>query len=244
MKLFSLKKLILLLIILISLYISYNIFITLQFKSLIQANLSKININYDKVEFSWYPSHLNAFILKPTLKKSNQFSFIEMDDLSISMNPFNINEISITSSKINNNTSTDDLEFFLINNLVSKVSMKDKKLQNIIIISDKINFNFYGQRIGDIKKTTLRMIKDESEVYRINFSGYATNVLESSPNETKILMTGEVSYSNNNLNGNIQLDISDVANNDILFSTPLVIKNWIVSVLFIPVIDLKELFSF
>tara|TARA_Y100000992_G_C20938986_1_gene338106 strand:+ start:51 stop:533 length:483 start_codon:yes stop_codon:yes gene_type:complete len=160
------------------------------------------------------------------------------------MNPFNINEISITSSKINNNTSTDDLEFFLINNLVSKVLMKDNKLQNIIIISDKINFNFYGQRIGDIKKITLRMIKDESEVYKINFSGYATNVLESSSNETKILMTGEVSYSNNNLNGNIQLDISDVANNDNLFSTPLVIKNGVVSVLFIPVIDLKELFAF
>ena len=88
------------------------------------------------------------------------------------------------------------------------------------------------------------MNKVNDNGYRVFFTAVASNVLDSFKNETRILLEGKISDLSTNLNGNIQLDVSNVENNDNLFSTPLVIENGIVSVLFIPLIDLKELFSF
>ena len=115
-----------------------------------------------------------------------------------------------------------------------------KNRMNSLKETETINYT----NLENIKKIIFKMNKVNENGYRVFFTAVASNVLDSFKNETRILLEGKISDLSTNLNGNIQLNVSNVENNDNLFSTPLVIKNGIISVLFIPLIDLKELFSF
>ena len=148
------------------------------------------------------------------------------------------------SKSINSSFNKDDSLDFFLNDIQLRLTMDKGQINEIYSISNDMSLNIGDYNIENIRKIIFKMNKVNENGYRVFFTAVASNVLDSFKNETRILLEGKISDLSTNLNGNIQLDVSNVENNDNLFSTPLVIKNGIISVLFIPLIDLKELFSF
>ena len=58
----------------------------------------------------------------------------------------------------------------------------------------------------------------------------------------KLELKGGYTFNHAKINGDLQLEILDLNNNQKLFSAPIKIQDNIASFLFIPLIDLNELF--
>ena len=58
----------------------------------------------------------------------------------------------------------------------------------------------------------------------------------------KLELKGGYTLKNSKVNGDLQLEILDLSNNQKLFSAPIKIQDNVASFLFIPLIDLNELF--
>ena len=244
MKIFSFNKIILFVLAILVFYSIYWLFISFQLKSQLSSNLEKYNIKYDALRVTGYPYRISGLIVNPDLNRSDSLSNIEIGNIKIDMNPLDISKLMIRTDKIYSSFNGDDsLNFFLLD-IQLRLSTDKGQINEIYSISNDMSLNIGDYNIENIRKIIFKINKNNENGYRIFFTAIASNVLDSFKNETRILLEGNISDLSANLNGNIQLDVSNVENNDNLFSTPLVIKNGIVSVLFIPLIDLKELLSF
>ena len=244
MKIFSFNRIIVLVLAILVFYSIYWMFISFQLKSQLSSNLERYNIKYNDLRVTGYPYRISGLIVNPNLNRSDSLSNIEIGNIKIDMNPFDISKLMVRTDKINSSFNEDDSLNFFLNDIQLRLTMDKGQINEIYSISNDMSLNIGDYNIENIKKIIFKMNKVNENGYRVFFTAVASNVLDSFKNETRILLEGKISDLSTNLNGNIQLDVSNVENNDNLFSTPLVIKNGIISVLFIPLIDLKELFSF
>ena len=79
---------------------------------------------------------------------------------------------------------------------------------------------------------------------RDSLTAVTSSVLDSFNGDVRVILEGNLTNSNQSLNGSLQLDVIDESSNNNLFSTPIIVNNGIVSLLFIPLVDLRDLFSF
>ena len=244
MTIFSFNRIILLVLAILVIYSIYWLFISFQLKSQLSSNLDRFNIKYDELRVTGYPYRLSGLIVNPNLNRSDNLSNIEIGNIKIDMNPLDISKLMMRIDKINSPVNGDgSLNFFFLD-IQLRLSMEKGQITEVYSISNNMSLNVGDNNIENIRKIIFKINKNYENSYRIFFTAVASNVLDTFKNETRILLEGNVSDLSTNLNGNIQLDVSNVENNDNLFSTPLVIKNGVVSMLFIPLIDLKELLSF
>ena len=112
----------------------------------------------------------------------------------------------------------------------------------LLLISDYLDLNYHDYNIGKISQTVMKINLDNQSIYQINFSAIANDLLNSYLGKTKISLNGEISSITND--GVLQIDIIENENQNKLFSAPLTINNGKVSLLFVPLLDLKDLSFF
>ena len=131
---------------------------------------------------------------------------------------------------------------FDFKNLQGKIVLNEGIVMKLLLISDYLDLNYNEYKVGTINQLLMRIDLDDQSVYKIDFSGIANDFLNSYIGKTKVSINGEISSIT--YNGSLQVDIIENENQNKLFSAPLTVNNGKVSLLFMPLLDLKDLSFF
>ena len=239
------KRIIFFIFAVLLIYSAYWLFISVQFKTQIKNNLDYINSNYSNIKVSGYPYRMSALINDLSLSnlENNFLSNINFYDVRIDMNPFQIDTLYLRSNQVQGLEGANSTEsLFNFKNLQGKIVLSEGMIIKLLLISDYLDLNYHEYNIGKISQTVMKINLDNQSIYQINFSGIANDLLNSYLGKTKISLNGEISSITND--GVLQIDIIENENQNKLFSAPLTINNGKVSLLFVPLLDLKDLSFF
>ena len=239
MKFISFNKIILLVILILALYSLYWLFISFQLKTQLVSNLNKYNVSYKSLKVTGYPYRLTALIESPNL-----LSLIKLDDVNINMNPLDVSKLMISTNRLMGSEKNNDSFNFLINEIQLRLSMADDQLNEIYSIANNMNLRIKEYNIQNINKIIFKISRVTDEEFKIFLTAETSSVLDSFNEDVRVILEGSLTNSNQSLNGSLQLDVIDESSNNNLFSTPIIVNNGIVSLLFIPLVDLRDLFSF
>ena len=122
--------------------------------------------------------------------------------------------------------------------------MADDQLNEIYSIANNMNLRIKEYNIQNINNIIFKISRVTDEEFKIFLTAETSSVLDSFNEDVRVILEGSLTNSNQSLNGSLQLDVIDESSNNNLFSTPIIVNNGIVSLLFIPLVDLRDLFSF
>ena len=239
------RRIIFLVIAILFIYSAYWLFISVQFKTQIKNNLDNMNSSYSNISISGYPYRMSALINDLMFSKfeNNFLSNINFHDVRIDMNPFQIDTLYLRSNQVEGSDIANSLEsLFDFKNLQGKIVLNDGIVMKLLLISDYLDLNYNEYKVGTINQLLMRIDLDDQSVYKIDFSGIANDFLNSYIGKTKVSIYGEISSIT--YNGSLQVDIIENENQNKLFSAPLTVNNGKVSLLFMPLLDLKDLSFF
>ena len=239
------RRIIFLIIAILFIYSAYWLFISVQFKTQIKNNLDKVNSSYSNISISGYPYRMSALINDLMFSKfeNNFLSNINFHDVRIDMNPFQIDTLYLRSNQVEGSDIANSSEsLFDFKNLQGKIVLNEGKVMKLLLISDYLDLNYNEYKVGTINQLLMRIDLDDQSVYKIDFSGIANDFLNSYIGKTKVSINGEISSIT--YNGSLQVDIIENENQNKLFSAPLTVNNGKVSLLFMPLLDLKDLSFF
>ena len=239
------RRIIFLVIAILFIYSAYWLFISVQFKTQIKNNLDKVNSSYSNISISGYPYRMSALINDLMFSKfeNNFLSNINFHDVRIDMNPFQIDTLYLRSNQVEGSDIANSSEsFFDFKNLQGKIVLNEGIVMKLLLISDYLDLNYNEYKVGTINQLLMRIDLDDQSVYKIDFSGIANDFLNSYIGKTKVSINGEISSIT--YNGSLQVDIIENENQNKLFSAPLTVNNGKVSLLFMPLLDLKDLSFF
>ena len=160
------------------------------------------------------------------------------------MNPIDVSKLMISTNRLMGSEKNNDSFNFLINEIQLRLSMTDDQLNEIYSIANNMNLRIKEYNIQNINKIILKISRVTDEEFKIFLTAETSSVLDSFNEDVRVILEGSLTNSNQSLNGSLQLDVIDESSNDNLFSTPIIVNNGIVSLLFIPLVDLRDLFSF
>ena len=239
------RRIIFLVIAILFIYSAYWLFISVQFKTQIKNNLDKVNSSYSNISISGYPYRMSALINDLMFSKfeNNFLSNINFHDVRIDMNPFQIDTLYLRSNQVEGSDIANSSEsLFDLKNLQGKIVLNEGIVMKLLLISDYLDLNYNKYKVGTINQLLIRIDLDDQSVYKIDFSGIANDFLNSYIGKTKVSINGEISSIT--YNGSLQVDIIENENQNKLFSAPLTVNNGKVSLLFMPLLDLKDLSFF
>ena len=239
------RRIIFLVIAILFIYSAYWLFISVQFKTQIKNNLDNMNSSYSNISISGYPYRMSALINDLMFSKfeNNFLSNIYFHDVRIDMNPFQIDTLYLRSNQVEGSDIANSSEsFFDFKNLQGKIVLNEGIVMKLLLISDYLDLNYNEYKVGTINQLLMRIDLDDQSVYKIDFSGIANDFLNSYIGKTKVSINGEISSIT--YNGSLQVDIIENENQNKLFSAPLTVNNGKVSLLFMPLLDLKDLSFF
>ena len=239
------RRIIFLVIAILFIYSAYWLFISVQFKTQIKNNLDNMNSSYSNISISGYPYRMSALINDLMFSKfeNNFLSNINFHDVRIDMNPFQIDTLYLRSNQVEGSDIANSLEsLFDFKNLQGKIVLNEGIVMKLLLISDYLDLNYNEYKVGTINQLLMRIDLDDQSVYKIDFSGIANDFLKSYTGKTKVSINGEISSIT--YNGSLQVDIIENENQNKLFSAPLTVDNGKVSLLFMPLLDLKDLSFF
>ncbi len=239
------RRIIFLVIAILFIYSAYWLFISVQFKTQIKNNLDKVNSSYSNISISGYPYRMSALINDLMFSKfeNNFLSNLNFHDVRIDMNPFQIDTLYLRSNQVEGSDIANNSEsLFDFKNLQGKIVLNEGKVMKLLLISDYLDLNYNEYKVGTINQLLMRIDLDDQSVYKIDFSGIANDFLNSYIGKTKVSINGEISSIT--YNGSLQVDIIENENQNKLFSAPLTVNNGKVSLLFMPLLDLKDLSFF
>ena len=160
------------------------------------------------------------------------------------MNPLDVSKLMISTNRLMGSEKNNDSFNFLINEIQLRLSMDGDQLNEIYSIANNMNLRIKEYNIQNINKIIFKISRVANEEFKIFLTAETSNVLDSFNEDVRVILEGSLTNSNQSLNGSLQLDVIDESSNDNLFSTPIIVNNGIVSLLFIPLVDLRDLFSF
>ena len=239
------RRIIFLVIAILFIYSAYWLFISVQFKTQIKNNLDKVNSSYSNISISGYPYRMSALINDLMFSKfeNNFLSNINFHDVRIDINPFQIDTLYLRSNQVEGSDIANSSEsLFDLKNLQGKIVLNEGIVMKLLLISDYLDLNYNKYKVGTINQLLIRIDLDDQSVYKIDFSGIANDFLNSYIGKTKVSINGEISSIT--YNGSLQVDIIENENQNKLFSAPLTVNNGKVSLLFMPLLDLKDLSFF
>ncbi len=239
------RRIIFLVIAILFIYSAYWLFISVQFKTQIKNNLDNMNSSYSNISISGYPYRMSALINDLMFSKveNNFLSNINFHDVRIDMNPFQIDTLYLRSNQVEGLDTANSLEsLFDFKNLQGKIVLNEGIVMKLLLISDYLDLSYNEYKVGTINQLLMRIDLDDQSVYKIDFSGIANDFLNSYIGKTKVSINGEISSIT--YNGSLQVDIIENENQNKLFSAPLTVNNGKVSLLFMPLLDLKDLSFF
>ena len=246
MKILSFKSIIVFIITILILYSAYWIFLSTQLKSEINrlANESNI-ISYDSIKITGFPYRMEAQIknlnINEEIQDSSFHSFSPV--VKIDINPINLKKIVVRTKIIESHINMNDVFLDIsMEEVRSAITTKDNTLSEIIIAINKADIKFNNLELDTINKIYFKQETNEDLTGNINLSAEGSDLIASSSGGMKLELKGGYTLKNSKVNGDLQLEILDLSNNQKLFSAPIKIQDNVASFLFIPLIDLNELF--
>jgi len=246
MKILSFKNIIIFIITILILYSAYWIFLSTKLKSEINrfANESNI-ISYDSIKITGFPYRMEAQIKNLNINEEIQdSSFRTFSPLvKVDINPINLKKIVVRTKIIESHINMNDVFLDIsMEEVRSAITTRDNTLSEIIIAINKADIKFNNLELDTINKIYFKQQTNEDLTGNINLSAEGSDLIASSSGGMKLELKGGYTLKNSNVNGDLQLEILDLSNNQKLFSAPIKIQDNVASFLFIPLIDLNELF--
>ncbi len=246
MKILSFKSIIVFIITILILYSAYWIFLSTQLKSEINrlANESNI-ISYDSIKITGFPYRMEAQIKNLNINEEIQDSSFRSFSpvVKIDINPINLKKIVVRTKIIESHININEVFLDIsMEEVRSAITTRDNTLSEIIIAINKADIKFNNLELDTINKIYFKQETNEDLTGNINLSAEGSDLIASSSGGMKLELKGGYTLKNSNVNGNLQLEILDLNNNQKLFSAPIKIQDNVASFLFIPLIDLNELF--
>jgi len=246
MKILSFKSIIVFIITILILYSAYWIFLSAQLKSEINrfANESNI-ISYDSIKITGFPYRMEAQIKNLNINEEIQdSSFRTFSPLvKVDINPINLKKIVVRTKIIESHINMNDVFLDIsMEEVRSAITTRDNTLSEIIIAINKADIKFNNLELDTINKIYFKQQTNEDLTGNINLSAEGSDLIASSSGGMKLELKGGYTLKKSKVNGDLQLEILDLNNNQKLFSAPIKIQDNIASFLFIPLIDLNELF--
>tara|TARA_Y100000748_G_scaffold150217_1_gene125620 strand:+ start:173 stop:922 length:750 start_codon:yes stop_codon:yes gene_type:complete len=246
MKILSFKSIIVFIITILILYSAYWIFLSTQLRSEINrlANESNI-ISYDSIKIAGFPYRMEAQIKNLNVNEEIQDSSFRAFSpvVKVDINPTNLKKIVVRTKIIESHINIDDIFLDIsMEDVRSAITTKNNILSEIIIAINKAGIKFNNLELDAINKIYFKQETNEDLAGNINLSAEGSDLIASSSGGMKLELKGRYTLKKSIVNGDLQLEILDLSNDEKLFSAPIKIQDNVVSFLFIPLIDLNELF--
>jgi len=246
MKIFNFKSIIVFIITILILYSAYWIFLSTQVRSEINSLADESNIiSYDYIKITGFPYRMEAQIKNLNINDDRQESSFKAFSpvVKVDVNPINLNKILIRTKKIKSRINMEDIFLDIsMEEVRSAITTRNSTLSEIIIAISKADIEFNNLQLYEINKIYFKHEATEDLAGNINLSAEGSDLIASSAGGMKLELKGRYTLNQTKINGDLQLEILDLNNNQKLFSAPIKIQDNIASFLFIPLIDLNELF--
>ena len=245
MKLFSPKKIFILIILILLSYFIYWMTISLMLKSNITNNISHINgLMYDDITISGFPYRIQTNINKLEIVDFKKGDSLKIPEVRINMNPFDLQKILLRFEVLRLKISQEKMKI--------KSSIKDVKglvnlnngLESISFLINSGSIAINNIKVGEMNQTQFDINKEKKNVYEISASIKSANLLLMKKEDIEIRLNGKSKINKKKVNGNFQISALQNDTNKKVFEFPLKIKNNKAYMLFVPVFDLDKLFSF
>ena len=116
-------------------------------------------------------------------------------------------------------------------------------LSETIIAINNADIIFNSLQMIEVEKIYFKQKNNGDFKGSINFSAEGKDFIASSSGGMKLKLNGEYTFDNAKINGDLLLEVLNLNDHEKLFSAPIKIKDNVASFLFIPLIDLNELFN-
>ena len=246
MKILSFKSIIVFIITILILYSAYWIFLSTQVRSKINSLANESNIiSYDSIKITGFPYRMEAQIKNLNINDDTRESSFNAFSpvVKVDINPINLKKILVRTKVIKSHINMDDIFLDIsMEEVRSAITTRDNILAEIIIAINKANIKFNNLELDTINKIYFKQESNEDFTGNINLSAEGSDLIASSSGGVKLELKGAYTLKQSKVNGNLKLEILDLSNNQNLFSAPIKIKDNVASFLFIPLIDLNELF--
>ena len=247
MKIFSFKSIIIFIITILIIYSAYWIFLSTQVRSEINSLAEESNIiSYDSIKITGFPYRMEAQIKNLNVNEEMQDSSFHTFSpvVKVDINPTNLKKIVVRTKIIESHIDIDDIFLdILMEEVRSAITTRDNTLSEIIIAINKADIKFNNLELDTINKIYFKQEINEDLTGNINLSAEGSDLIASSSGGMKLELKGGYKLKKSKVNGDLQLEILDLNNNHKLFSAPINIQDNVASFLFIPLIDLNELFD-
>ena len=246
MKILTFKSIIVFIITILIFYSAYWILLSTQVKSKINSLANESNIiSYDSIKITGFPYRMEAQIKNLNINDDTRESGFNASSpvVKVDINPINLKKILVRTKVIKSHINMDDIFLDIsMEEVRSAITTRDNILAEIIIAIKKANIKFNNLELDTINKIYFKQESNEDFTGNINLSAEGSDLIASSSGGVKLELKGAYTLKQSKVNGNLKLEILDLSNNQNLFSAPIKIKDNVASFLFIPLIDLNELF--
>ena len=246
MKILTFKSIIVFIITILILYSAYWILLSTQVRSKINSLANESNIiSYDSIKITGFPYRMEAQIKNLNINDDTRESSFNAFSpvVKVDINPINLKKILVRTKVIKSHINMDDIFLDIsMEKVRSAITTRDNILAEIIIAINKANIKFNNLELDTINKIYFKQESNEDFTGNINLSAEGSDLIASSSGGVKLELKGAYTLKQSKVNGNLKLEILDLSNNQNLFSAPIKIKDNVASFLFIPLIDLNELF--
>ena len=239
----ALKWIIIFLFSILLLYSAYWLIVSSQFKSQVSSMLNeRNNISYQSMFVSGFPYRMNMQI--ESLEVTNEFTEMKTDQLFIDLNPFDLAKIMLRIPKINGDIIIEnEVLNFTATNLAARIDFKERNFDSLRLIADKIDTNYLQTNIAEFNKIIFYMISNNLDSYGVEIKSIGNTNFYSADKTILIELIGTIENKNDELNGEIQLNIINNETNETIFSMPLNVINGELLTLFFPIFNFRDLFS-
>ena len=246
MKIFSLKTIIFIIITILVFYSSYWILVSIKFKSQIDAVLNESDsISYDSLKALGFPYRMQVQIKDFIISNKSEYDEFNATSplIKLDLNPFDFDKLLIRSENIQSKFYIEDfLLKVLLDEMRSTAIIKNGDISAIIIAINKANIELNKFQLSEISKIYLNIQIYKDSNNHIILTAEGSDLVGSKNGRMKAELEGSYTFKKSTVNGNLQLKIMDIKDHKILFNAPIKIRDNLVSFLFIPLIDLNELF--
>ena len=247
MKILTFKSIIVFIITILIIYSAYWILLSTQVRSKINSLANESNIiSYDSIKITGFPYRMEAQIKNLNINDDTRESSFNAFSpvVKVDINPINLKKILVRTKVIKSHINMDDIFLDIsMEEVRSAITTRDNILAEIIIAINKANIKFNNLELDTINKIYFKQESNEDFTGNINLSAEGSDLIASSSGGVKLELKGAYTLKQSKVNGNLKLEILDLSNNQNLFSAPIKIKDNVASFLFIPLIDLNELFN-
>ena len=246
-KIFSFRSLIILILISLFSYSSYWLIISNMLKNNLVNQLSQNNcIIYENLKISGFPTHIQTNISELKILNSKTFlPMIDTKNIKLSMHPFDMSKIALSSNSLLIEINKDDLIFKVnLNQILSLISFSKENLVNINTAIENVKINTSAIFLGNVNQVHIKLNETSPNEFILNMTVNSARLEPLNYKEISVKAEGSIRLDNKKLNGKVDLLIKDRVSNEDIFNLPLDIKHNQVIILFMNVFDLNDLLTF